>query len=191
MLSVGNTALGSGASLSLDVRAAVGASALAANTNASSSSVDTSATSTAVTLSLPDQQVPAVPLYNAFEFTYRSDFGKIILREQNVETGQEVTQIPSEYHLQQYAATQRAQRLQQQSRLLHLVEGGGGQPRSGAGTKTTVSTGTTAKAAVSTGATGQSAPAPQPAPAPQAAAPAAPVVAAAGGAAPAHVDIKV
>src|SRR5690349_14475693 len=115
MLGVGNTALGSGASLSLDVRAAASASVLAANTNVSSSSTATSSTTDAV--------APAVPVYNAYEFIYRSDFGKIILREQNVDTGQEVTQIPSEYHLQQYAAGQRAQRVAQQAKLLHLETG--------------------------------------------------------------------
>jgi hypothetical protein len=179
MLSIGNTGSGSGASLSLDVRAAVGAGVLAANGNASS---ETPASTDAVTL--PDQRASAVPTYNAFEFTYRSDYGKVILREQNVDTGQEVVQIPSEYHLQQYAATQRAQRVQQQAALYHLGNGGS-QPRSGGGTKTTASTTTTAKAATTS--TGQSAPAPAAAPA--AAAAPAPVVAAEP--APAHVDIKV
>jgi len=189
MLSVGNTGLGSGSSLSLDVRAAVGSSVLAANTNVSSALADTSGSADVVTLSpSAGQQVPATPVYNAFEFTYRSDFGKIILREQNVETGQEVTQIPSDYHLQQYAAAQRAQRVTLQARLYHL-ENGGTQPRSGAGTKTVgATTGTGKTTAASTG-QGAPAPTPAPAPAPQVAAPAAPVVAAA--AAPAHVDIKV
>jgi hypothetical protein len=59
--------------------------------------------------------------YNAFEFTYRSDFGKIILLQQNVETGQELTQIPTEYHLRQYAATQREQRVQLQQKLYKLA----------------------------------------------------------------------
>jgi len=157
---------------------------LAASTNSSTSAAEAPAASSAVTLPVPDQQVPVTPVYNAFEFIYRSDFGKIILREQNVDTGQEVTQVPSEYHLQQYAATQRAQRVQQQEKLLHL-EAGGPQPRSGVGAKATGATGKTSATTVSTG---QGAPAP--APAPETAAPAAPVVAAAG-AAPAHVDIKV
>ena len=186
MLSVGNTGLGSGASLSLDVRAAVGASVLGAGTNVSSAPVDTTTAPDAVTSSTSGQQVPAAPVYNAFEFIYRSDFGKIILREQNVETGQEVTQVPSEYHLQQYAATQRAQRVLQQARLLH-PENGGTQPRSGAGTKTA---GTTSGTAVATS-TGQSVPSPAPAPAAQPAPQAAPVVAAAAAAPAAHVDIKV
>jgi uncharacterized FlaG/YvyC family protein len=185
MLSVGNAGLGSGATLSLDVRAAAGASVLAANANSSSASAETTASPDAVTHSLPEQRAPA---YNSIEFIYRQDYGKVILREQNAETGQEVTQIPSEYHLQQYAATQRAQRVHQQATLYHLESGGGQpQPRTGVGTKATVSGGTTGRAAVPVS-TGQSAPAPAPVPA--AAAPAAPVVTAAA-AAPAHVDIKV
>jgi hypothetical protein len=184
MLSVGNAGLGSGASLSLDVRAAVGAGALAANTNVSNAAA---ASSNAVTLS--DQRAPA---YNSIEFIYRQDYGKVILREQNATTGQEVTQIPSEYHLQQYAATQRAQRVQQQAALYHL-EHVGGQPRSGVGTKTTAPGASGGKSAAPTS-TGQSVPTPAlaPAPAPAVAAPAAPVVTAAAAApAPAHVDIKV
>jgi len=185
MLGVGNTALGSGGSLSLDVRAAFSASVLATNSNASA---ETPAATADVALSLPNLQVPAVPVYNAFEFIYRTDFGKIILREQNVETGQEVTQIPSEYHLQQYAATQRAQRIQQEAKLLH-VQAGSTQPHAGTGTKTTAPTGTTGKSAAPSASSDQGAPAP--APVPQAAAPAAPAVTAAPAAAPAHVDIKV
>jgi hypothetical protein len=189
MLGVGNAGLGSGTTLSLDMRAAIGAGVLAANastSNVASTTTDASVTTTA----LPDQQVSSVPLYNAFEFIYRSDYGKVILREQNVDTGQEVTQVPSEYHLQQYAATQRAQRIQQQATLFHL-EHASGQPRSGTGTRTAVSAAPAAKTTTGTAvSTGQSAPASTPAPAPQAA-PAAPAVAPAAGGAPAHVDIKV
>ncbi|GAB2175441.1 hypothetical protein [Dongia sp. agr-C8] len=61
-----------------------------------------------------DQKIFA---YNAFEFSYRSDFGKVILLQQNVETGAEVTQVPTEYHLRQYAASQREQRVQLQQKL--------------------------------------------------------------------------
>jgi hypothetical protein len=68
----------------------------------------------------PDQRLPA---YNAVEFTYRPDFGKVILLQQNVETGQEVTQIPTEYHLRQYAATQRQQRVQQLQKLYQSASG--------------------------------------------------------------------
>src|ERR1700759_2167478 len=101
MLGVGNTGVAA-ASLALDVRVAVGAGVFASG----------SATPTAV-------QTPAggpsakIPTYNAFEFSYRPDYGKVILLWENAETGQEVNQVPSEYHLQQYAAAQRAQRAQQ------------------------------------------------------------------------------
>jgi hypothetical protein len=191
MLAIGNAGFGSGSTLSLDTRAAIGAGVLAANATGSSSSSD-AGTPDVVTTALPDQQVSAVPRYNAFEFTYRSDYGKVILREQNVDTGQEVTQVPSEYRLQQYAATLRAQRVQQQAALYH-VEHVSSQPRGGTGTKTGASPAVTGKpATVSAGSSVQSAPAVAPAPAPQAAAPAAPAVApAAVTAAPAHVDIKV
>src|SRR5690348_7907274 len=103
MLSVGNTLGSSGASLSLDARVAIGAGVFAV----SPAETTTQVVETPV-VATPDQKLPA---YNAFEFSYRSDFGKIILLEQNVETGQEVTQIPTEYHLRQYAATQREQRV--------------------------------------------------------------------------------
>lgn len=186
MLSVGNAALGSSSPLSLDTRAAAGA--LAANANVATSSADTTTTSAAA-VTLSDRRVPT---YNAIEFIYRSDFGKIILREQNAETGQEITQVPSEYHLQQYAATQRAQRIQLQTKLFN-AEPANTQPRSGTGTgsKSFGSGGTTGKAGVATTGSGQGAPAATtaPAPAPQPAAPAAPVVAVAAPAA--HVDIKV
>src|SRR5262245_9746357 len=99
MLSVGNALGSSGASLSLDTRVAVGAGVFAV------SAVDNSAPQ-------PESRVittpePKLPAYNAFEFSYRSDFGKVILLQQDVQTGQEVTQVPTEYHLRQYAASQR------------------------------------------------------------------------------------
>jgi hypothetical protein len=109
MLSVGNALGSSGASLSLDTRVAVGAGVFVVSPAENSEPV----AETRV-ITTPEQKIPA---YNAFEFTYRSDFGKIILLEQNVETGQEVTQVPSEYHLRQYAASQRDQRVQLQQKL--------------------------------------------------------------------------
>ncbi|WP_395018166.1 hypothetical protein [Dongia sp.] len=118
----------------------------------------------------PEQKIFA---YNAFEFSYRSDFGKVILLQQNVETGAEVTQVPTEYHLRQYAASQREQRVQLQQKL---YKGAGGETQTAPQT-VVVSTG--AKQAVST-----SAPAASP--------PASPSVApstAAAATAP-HVDIK-
>jgi hypothetical protein len=109
MLSVGNALGSSGASLSLDTRVAVGAGVFVVSPAESSEPV----AETRV-ITTPEQKIPA---YNAIEFTYRSDYGKIILLQQNVETGQEVTQVPSEYHLRQYAASQRDQRVQLQQKL--------------------------------------------------------------------------
>src|SRR5690242_11285622 len=132
MLSVGNTLGSSGGSLSLDTRVAVGAGVFAV------SAVEASAPEPETrVITTPDQKIPA---YNAIEFSYRSDFGKIILLEQNVETGQEVNQVPTEYHLRQYAASQREQRMQLQQKLYK----GSGEPAP----KTVVTT--TAKPAVST-----------------------------------------
>jgi hypothetical protein len=169
MLSVGNTVGGSGASLSLDTRVAVGAGVFAVGQAETSAVVGQTPVVTG-----SDQRLPA---YNAFQFSYRSDFGKVILLEQNVETGQEVTQVPTEYHLQQYAATQRAQRIQQQQKL---YTGGTGesQPKT-----TTAKTGVAAKAGI----------APSVPVAPAASQPAAPAVAPStvATATATHVDIKV
>jgi len=165
MLSVGNTLGNSGASLSLDTRVAVGAGVFAVSAaDAGAPELETRVITT------PEQKIPA---YNALEFSYRSDFGKIILLQQNVETGQEVTQVPTEYHLRQYAATQREQRVQLQQKLYK-----GSVAETQTAPQTVVVT-TTAKPAVSTGA-------------PAASPPASPSVApsTAAAAAVAHVDIK-
>lgn len=45
--------------------------------------------------------------YNSFEFSYRQDFGKIVLLRQKPETGEVVQQFPSEYYLRKYADSQR------------------------------------------------------------------------------------
>ena len=167
MLSVGNTLGSSGGSLSLDARVAVGAGVFAVSAAETSAPVvETPVVTT------PDQKIPA---YNAFEFSYRSDFGKIILLQQNVETGQEVTQVPTEYHLRQYAATQREQRVQLQQKL---YRGAVGEEQTQKATQTVV--------VAKTGA------APSGPAAPAASQPAAPSVApsTAAAAAVAHVDIK-
>jgi hypothetical protein len=164
MLSVGNSVLGSAASLPPDSRIAASAALLAAGPTAAAGprAVSTS------------QRVPA---FNSIEFIYRQDYGKVVLLQQNADTGQEVTQIPSEYHLQQYAAGQRAQRQQQERQLFEGTPVAQAKARSVAtGAAVGIAPGT-APAAVP--ATGEAAPA--------AAQPAAPVVAAA---AP-HLDIKV
>jgi hypothetical protein len=127
-------------------------------------------------ITTPEQKIPA---YNAIEFSYRSDFGKVILLQQNVETGQEVTQVPTEYHLRQYAATQRAQRVQLQQKL---YKGGGAEPE--VQTQPQTQTRTVVVAKTTSAPSGTSAPA--------ASQPAAPSVApsAVAAAAVAHVDIK-
>jgi hypothetical protein len=112
-----------------------------------------------------------LPLYNSIEFVYRQDYGRIVLLEQQPDTGQEVTQVPSNYRLQQYAATVRAQRRSQMEKLFasNQDQPQQKQPASAGGT-----------AAARPAAPAPSAPAPQAAPAPQlSAAPAA------------HLDIKV
>jgi hypothetical protein len=76
MLSVGNTLGSSGASLSLDTRVAVGAGVFVVSPAETSAPVAESRV-----ITTPEQKIPA---YNAFEFTYRSDFGKVILLQQNV-----------------------------------------------------------------------------------------------------------
>jgi hypothetical protein len=168
MLSVGNTLGTSGASLSLDTRVAVGAGVFAV------SAAEISAPEPEIrVITTPEQKIPA---YNSFEFSYRPDYGKIILLQQDVETGQEVTQVPTEYHLRQYAATQRAQRVQLQQKLYKASPA----PSQGqSAPEPVVVNPTPTKTAVSTGA-------------PSAAPPASPSVApsTAAVATVAHVDIK-
>lgn len=48
--------------------------------------------------------------YNSYEFSYRQDFGKIVLLRQEPETGELVQQFPSEYYLKKYAQSERVQR---------------------------------------------------------------------------------
>lgn len=167
MLSVGNTLGSSGATSSLETRVAVGAGVFTLGA-AETSAPEPEAT----TASAPVQKTFA---YNAYEFSYRSDFGKIILLQQNVETGQEVTQVPTEYHLRQYAASQREQRVQLQQKL--YKGGGGGETQSSEAPQPAVVTTAVAKPA-----SGPSAPAPSPSPS------VAPSTAAV--ATVAHVDIK-
>jgi TolA-binding protein len=121
-----------------------------------------------------------LPLYNSIQFIYKQDYGRVVLLEQQPDTGQEITQIPSQYRLQQYQATIRAQRRSQLQKLLggdegQFVKRGGTQGAGAAGATGAKPSGTTAPA-----------PAPQTAPAPQAA----PQVSAPA-AAVAHVDIRV
>ena len=169
MLSVGNTLGNSGAPSSLDARVAVGAGVFAVSTAEASAPAPEPRVITTPTTT-PEQKIFA---YNAYEFSYRSDFGKIILLQQNVETGAEVTQVPTEYHLRQYAATQREQRVQLQQKL---YKGSGSETQTA---PQTVVVSTAAKTTVSTSA---------PAASPPASPSVAPSTAAAATAA--HVDIK-
>jgi hypothetical protein len=175
MLSIGNSVSGSGAPPPLETRAAVAAGILPTlnqtDTSAGAARFDSAG------LDVANER--RIPTYNAFEFVYRQDYGKIVLLEQNGETGQEVTQIPTEYHLQQYAAQQRQAQSFQQQRLFHGANPGTGKPAGGA-----------AASAGTSGTPGTGA-APAIAPAvPPPAQPAAPSLTAPAPA-PAHVDIKV
>jgi len=151
MLSVSNTLGSSGASLSLETRVAVGAGVFAV------SAAEASAPDLEPRVITPQNATPAQKTfaYNAVEFSYRSDFGKIILLQQNVETGQALTQVPTEYHLRQYAATQRQQRVEQQQKLYK----GSGAEAQGAPQQTVVSAAPTEKVTVSTSAPAASPPA--------------------------------
>jgi hypothetical protein len=184
MLGIGNSVSGPGSPLPLETRAAVGAGILPTLTQADSSSSSASFDSAG----LDAASAQRIPAYNAFEFIYRQDYGKIVLLEQNGQTGQEVTQIPTEYHLQQYAAQQRAQHVTQQQQLLQGSQSGSGKSGRGPGTPTP-SGGTSGTGGGGTSASGTGV---RPAVAPTApppAQPAAPALTAAP--APTHVDIKV
>jgi hypothetical protein len=163
MLNVAN-ALGGGAAAALDARVAVGAGVFTVGSAPEPESQAVAAT----------QPKQTAYNYNAFEFSYRADYGKIILLQQNVETGAEVTQVPTEYHLRQYAATQREQRVQLQQKLYKVSPGAEPQsaPKSAVVAKTSA--------------------APSETTAPPASQPAAPTVSptTVAAAAVAHVDIK-
>jgi hypothetical protein len=186
LLNIGNS--GSGSPLPLETRAAVGAGVLPA-LNQADAAPNPANLDPANLGPVGAQRSPA---YNAFEFVYRQDYGKIILLEQNAETGQEVTQIPTEYHLQQYAAQERAQRSGQQQLLLrgdHHGQGSHGQAARPAAGGTGRAAAVASNGTSNVGPSGAGAPAMAAVPAsPPPAQPAAPALAAA---APAHVDIKV
>ncbi len=164
MLGVNNTLGRSGASLSLEARVAVGAGVFAVSAAETAAPEPTPRVTAQPQASIPAQKTFA---YNAFEFSYRSDFGKIILLQQNVETGQELTQVPTEYHLRQYAATQRQQRVELQQKLYK-----GAGPEAPSAPQTTAAV-TTERPAISTSAPAASPPA-SPSVAPSAGAAAAP-----------------
>jgi hypothetical protein len=133
-----------------------------------------------------------LPLYNSVEFVYKQDYGKVVLLEQQPDTGQEITQVPSQYRLQQYAATVRDQRRTQLSRLLEAESAPQKSRLSNPTAGSAVGT-AAAKPSGNSAPAPASAPAPQVAPAPQAAGgqTAAPQTAAPAAAPAAHVDIRV
>nr|WP_298683946.1 hypothetical protein [uncultured Dongia sp.] len=76
----------------------------------SAESTVASGTAEAVAAQPADQVVAAAGQayrYNSFEFSYRQDFGKIVLLRQRPDTGEVVQQFPSEYYLRKYADGQR------------------------------------------------------------------------------------
>jgi hypothetical protein len=90
--------------------------------------------------------------YNSFEFSYRQDFGKIVLLRQKPDTGEVVQQFPSEYYLRKYADSQR---------VAQSAAGEGGKGN-GAAARQSVETTRAAQSAASQPVV--SAPAPSPAP---------------------------
>lgn len=99
----GTQTLGSAGSAPLFVRASAAATL----------SVESTGTAEPVASQLPAQAVPATGnayRYNSFEFSYRQDFGKVVLLRQKPDTGEVVQQFPSEYYLRKYADSERVAR---------------------------------------------------------------------------------
>jgi hypothetical protein len=79
----------------------------------STASVEAAGTANAATAEPSDQAVAVsgqAYRYNSFEFSYRQDFGKIVLQRQRPDTGEVVQQFPSEYYLRKYADSERVAR---------------------------------------------------------------------------------
>ncbi|MBK8157258.1 MAG: hypothetical protein IPK59_00045 [Rhodospirillaceae bacterium] len=79
-------------------------------------SAEAAGTAEAVAAQPADKVVAAVGQslrYNSFEFSYRQDFGKIVLLRQKPDTGEVVQQFPSEYYLRKYADSERVARTAQ------------------------------------------------------------------------------
>lgn len=70
--------------------------------------------------------------YNSFEFSYRQDFGKIVLLRQEPETGELVQQFPSEYYLARYAQSERAARQLSENASQRPDQAGSGSESNGA-----------------------------------------------------------
>jgi len=95
-----NSSTASASTLPLSVRAESAASILSGSEASAPSSLPVN----------DSAEIVKIFRYNSFEFVYKQDFGKIVLLRQQPETGDEISQFPSEYYLRQYAATARAQR---------------------------------------------------------------------------------
>jgi uncharacterized FlaG/YvyC family protein len=173
-------ALSSGAS-----SAAQYARASAASAALSTEPVENAATVEAAA-SLPAEQtvlsVDRSYRYNSFEFSYRQDFGKIVLIRQKPDTGELVQQFPSEYYLRKYADSQRVA----QSAAANEYTGTG--TGSATGAKQTASAGV--PQVVSTQSPAPQQPAPSAAPAAPSV-PSAPALPSAGSGVSAAVDLTV
>lgn len=101
---------------SLFVRASSAADVLSANTTGSAGPV----------ANLPADQVVTEALtafrYNSVEFSYRQDFGKIVLLRQKPDTGEVIQQFPSEYYLRKYADSERVARSAEGSRAAKVAQ---------------------------------------------------------------------
>jgi hypothetical protein len=124
-----------------------GASSAAQYARASSASAALStepienAASEAVASLPPEQTVLSVDRsyrYNSFEFSYRQDFGKIVLIRQKPDTGELVQQFPSEYYLRKYADSQRVAQTAVANEYAATAPGAK-QPSAGAGVPQVVS----------------------------------------------------
>ncbi len=101
VMQIASTGVGSAAP---HTRASTVSTGLASETIEAASVVDAA-------IGLPPSQailsVDRTYKYNSFEFSYRQDFGKIVLLRQKPDTGEVVQQFPSEYYLRKYADSQR------------------------------------------------------------------------------------
>lgn len=143
-------AVGSGANAAQYARASAASAALTAEP------VEVPAASESAANLSADQTVLSAERayrYNSFEFSYRQDFGKIVLLRQKPDTGELVQQFPSEYYLRKYAASQR---------VAQTAAGEGGKSGSAPANSAPTSDGAPAK----TGTSQPTAPAPAPTVAP-------------------------
>lgn len=82
--------------------------------------------------------------YPIIGFKYDTDASRLVMLYRNPDTGDTVTQIPTEVALRQYEEQQQKEKKASQRQLLHIVEGGGTETGSGT-TAGGAKTGATAK----------------------------------------------